>query len=263
MDIMLLFNLAPLRADESPRLPQRVYLQANEFSSASGVVMRPVQLRLDPDDFEQFKSAVGGAHWRPEWNAAGGGVVWIMGLVRKSVGETEKVGNKFLDFVEDGLDRKSATKDLLVSMERPWRLEDMSLAVAGKVKDAVKAVVVIGNGRISGTIGSFTYELGIALMETLVRWDQEDMSVRSPLVSRTKNSIVARFPEQSIFVVMWFRKYVVCFSDSVDEHQSLVATEKLFVPWMKRFSSSLVPEHDRAVIPSEMLLPKFLSALVL
>lgn len=224
--------------------------------------MRAVQLRLDPDDFEPFKMAVGGARWRPEWNTAGGGVVWIMGLVRKSAQDGEEVGEKFLDFVEEALDRKSATRDLLVCMERPWKLRDMTLATHTKVNNAIQAVIVLSKDRISGTVGSFTHVLGVAVMETLFRWDRGDMSVSSRLVSRRKDSLVARFPAQKLVVMMWDRKYVVCFSDGVDEREGLEATERLLVPWMKRFSHSIVPEHDRAVVPPEMLLPKFLNALV-
>lgn len=261
MDVLLLINLPPLRPDEASVPPERVYLQADDFLKASWVAMKAVQLRLDPDDYEQFKSAVGGAHWRPEWNAAGGDMIWIMGIVRKAAGR-ENVGKEFLDFVEGALDRKSATRDLMVCMERPWTLDDMTLPIEPKLKAGVKAVILMETNKISGTAGSFGHNLGLAVMQTVIRWDRVDMSVQSPLLWRTKNSLVSRFPVFNFFVVMVHRRFVVCFDNEVDEGDALVATEKAFVPWMKRFRCSIVPEHDRATVPPQTPLAGILSPFV-
>lgn len=257
-DILLLMNLAPLRPDEEVVPPERVYLQADDFSKASWVAMRSVQLRLNPDDYEQFKTAVGGAQWRPEWNSAGGDMVWIMGLVRKAAGR-ENVGGEFLDFVEGALDRKSATRDLMVCMERPWTLGDMTLPVHDNLKAGIKAVVLLEETKISGTVGSFRHSIGLAIVQTLIRWDRAEMSVQSPLIGRKKNSLVANFPSHNLFVVMFQRRFIVCFSTGVDEDDALAATEAAFVPWMKRFRCSIVPEHDRATVPPQTPLAGVLS----
>lgn len=257
-DLLLLMNLAPLRLDDEVLLPERVYLQADDFSKASWVALRSVHLRLDPDDYERFKSAVGGAQWRPEWNAAGGDMVWIVGIVRKAAGR-EKVSEEFLDFVEDALDRKSATRDLMVCMERPWTLDDMTLSIEPEVKACVKAVLLIERDKFIGTVGSFSHAVGVAVMQTLVRWDRVDMSVQSPLLLRSKNSLVARFPACNILVVMWHRKFVVCFDGNADVDDAVTATEKAIVPWMKRFRCSIVPEHDRATVPPQTPLAGILS----
>lgn len=246
LDVNMLMSLVPSRCDESTCMLERVYLQSERFEKACGIVVRPVELRLQPEDFETFRTAVGGSSWRPEWNARGGGVVWVMALVKRGM---EAAGEQFLRCVEGKLDRKSMTRDLMVCMERPWTLADMQIELREWVRVGVRAIVFLGKRRIIGTVGSFAYPEGLQIMRCLAEWESKDMRVEARDVKRGTDWLVVEFAKDQGFAVLWEGCFGVCFDHRVDIEEAKKAVRLDLVPWMKRFKESLLPEHEQATIP--------------
>lgn len=248
MDVNMLMSLVPGSRNERMGTLERVYLQSERFEKACSIVARPVELRLQPEDFETFRTAVGGTTWRPEWNTAGGDVVWVMALVKRGA---ETVGEQFLDLVEEQLDRQIVTRDLMVCMERPWTLADMHVAMKETVREGVRAIVFIGGRRITGTVGSFAYREGLQVMRCLGEWETKDMKVEAGDVERGRDWLVIKFERDRGFVVLWKGRFAACFDGRVDVEEAKRAVGSQLVPWMKRFKSSLLPEHEHAYIPPQ------------
>lgn len=257
IDTLFLMTIPPLRADDTLRTPERLYLQSDDFSRASEVFLRLVQLRLDPDDYEIFRNAVGGSEWRPEWNGSSSDSVWVMGVARK--GCDKNIGRDFLDCVEDSLDRASASRDVMVSMERPWTLKEIKVSIETEIRQNTKAVLLLEQRRIIGTMDSFGLDIGACIIETLMQWDGNQRDVDPIHALRSKNFIVVNFPCQKLRIVLWQRRFVVVFSDCISNERALRVCEKIYVPWLKRFASCLVPEQERATIPPRTPLAGILS----
>lgn len=245
LDVNMLMSLVPSRCNERSYTLERVYLQSERFEKACGIVARSMELRLQPENFETFRTAVGGSSWRPEWNTGGGGVVWVMALVKRGA---EATGKQFLYCVEEMLDHKSMTRDLMVCMERPWTLADMQIELKVWVQESVRAVVFIGKRRITGTVGSFAYREGLQVMRCLAEWETKDMRVGARDVERGTDWLVVEFEKEKGFVVLWEGCFGVCFDHQVNVEEAKEAVRSKLVPWMKRFKDSLLP-HDQVILP--------------
>lgn len=223
-----------------------MFLHSAGFRVPYNTHARSVELRLDPDHYESFKNAVGGADWRPEWTSAGSDVVWIIALSTRRSDQPDK----FLDFVERRLDRSRAARDVIISMEKPWIVDDIH-GIA-EVKRYIKGVVLMHKHRIVGTIGAFTHENGIALLRSLLK--------RSfALHERGRRWKSVHSPEFRLQAVCFEEKYLLTMDDCVPLQKTIHVMETAIVPWLKKFTDYLLPEQDRVTVQPATPLSGFLA----
>lgn len=249
-DLLLINACAPRRADDIP-LVRRLYLQSHTYHRGFYACFRAVQLRLDPDDYEDFKRQVGRT-WTPEWTSAGGDVVWVVALANDT-SDCEK----FLNMVNDDLDRHPAAKDLMVSMERPWTLMEISEA-AGIIendKQFLKAVVVIERHRVAGSMGAFEHNIGIVMVSALVIWDQ-DPSLDSLNIRREGQIMVVT--QNGFRIVVVERRFLLCFDDQMEEYRSLKVSKEQLAPYLNRITSQLIPHDEKCTVEPPTPLANFL-----
>jgi hypothetical protein len=197
LDTLILASLPPADPSDSIGLPatsclsrsSRVYLQSTGHSQASVVSMTAVDLRLNPDDYDTFQAAVGGRDWRPEWESAGGDVVWVIVVARLPLFSTsassssaascpavidallqaQKAAAQSAAAIQSSLDMSRATRDLIVAMERPWMVADVRKLTNDPVKlAAVHGIIIMSHDRMSATIGASDHELGAAFTNALL-----------------------------------------------------------------------------------------------
>lgn len=245
-DILTLINLPPLRADAKWQTPTTLFLHSVGFRVAYNTYARSVELRLDPDHYESFKNAVGGADWRPEWTSAGSDIVWILALSTQRSDQPEQ----FLDFVERRLDRSRAARDVIISMEKPWIVDNIH-GVAD-VRRYIKGVVLIHNHRIVGTLGAFTHENGIAMLRNVLKRKlaSHERAARWKAVHSAQLGLQA---------VCFEERYLMTVSDCVPLQKIIHVMESAVVPWLKKFTEYLLPEQDRVTVQPATPLSGFLA----
>eukprot|EP00178_Gracilaria_changii_P005420 TRINITY_DN188_c0_g1_i7.p1 TRINITY_DN188_c0_g1~~TRINITY_DN188_c0_g1_i7.p1 ORF type:complete len:485 (+),score=46.00 TRINITY_DN188_c0_g1_i7:4404-5858(+) len=234
-DLLTVMSIPPYRANAKCEIPNSLFLQTGGFRTPFKAHARSFELRLDPDDYEAFKEAVGGSEWRPEWTSAGGDVVWLLALSTPASDE----GDKFLDHVEDILDRSTAARDLMISMEKRWSLDDIE-GIAD-VKHHIKGVVLINRHRIVGTIGAFTHANGVAMMRCLLQPGELG-------VERSQTWTSVHLARVQLRALCWEKRYIVCTEDCMSLPDVIGMMQDKIVPWLKKFTDSLVPDQDRITV---------------
>lgn len=253
LDILLLTCFAPHDTDKQPPEVQRVFLQTYGFRRASYVSLRNVHLRLDPDDFDTFKSAVGGTSWRPEWGSAGGDVVWIL-VVSRGPRDVRDAANTFLDTVENKLDRSTAVRDVMIAMERPWTLRDLPETMRLSDVAAVRAMLLFDKSRVAGALGSFTHHVGLAVIKAIFQPTEQRQAH-----SRDEDLYSTHCTRSNLIVVVWRRSIVVCIDDSMSRQRALAVCAHQIVPWLQKCLRSLLPQHERVTVPHPTPLAHLLS----
>lgn len=260
-DFFLLSSMLPLSTKGEVKLPERVFLQTHSFNKASILFAKLVELRLGSRDFENFKACVGGEHWRPEWSIAGAGSVWIVAIGDVSV-QPEPVlrvnGELVLKFVESKLDRTKIARDMMVWMERPWRVEDMlKQPVASAAR--VRGVIVVCSNRIVGTVGAFHYYYGAEILRLEKDRELFSESIRlSSLKSEASSSVCRRCNDLDLWLVAVNNKFMF-LSGAVTEERAFEIAEKNILPWLQSNASSLLSTHTFVSLPPKTPLSFLLS----
>ena len=249
-DLLLINACAPRRADDIP-LIRRLYLQSHTYRRGFYTCFRAVQLRLDPDDYEDFKRQVGRT-WTPEWTSAGGDVVWVVALATDT-SDCEK----FLNMVDGDLDRHPAAKDLMVSMERPWTLTEISDAARIVENDSqfLKAVVVIDRHRVAGSVGAFEHNIGIVMVSALILWDQ-DSNLDSLNIHREGKIMVVT--QNGFHIVVVERRFLLCFDAQMEKERSLKISKEQLTSYLNRIISQLIPHDEKCAVEPLTPLANFL-----
>ncbi|CAN8068385.1 unnamed protein product [Agarophyton chilense] len=235
-DLLTVMSIPPYRVDAECEIPERLFLHAGGFRTPCRLFTRSFELRLDPDDYEIFKEAVGGSEWRPEWTCAGSGdVVWLIALSTPMSDE----GDLFLDYVEHLLDRSTAARDLMISMEKAWTLDDID--GIGSVKHHIKGIVLIDEHRIVGTIGAFAHANGVGMIRCLLQPGELG-------VERSANWTAVHLAHEKLRAVCWGKRYIVCADDAMTVQEVVSLMQEKIIPWVKRFTESLTPGQDRVTV---------------
>ncbi|KAI0567132.1 hypothetical protein FGB62_4g434 [Gracilaria domingensis] len=234
-DLLTVMSIPPYRTNAKCEVPSSLFLHTGGFRTPFKAYARAFELRLDPDDYEAFKEAVGGSEWRPEWTSAGGDTVWLVALSTPSSDE----GDRFLDHVEQLLDRSTAARDLMISMERRWTLDDI-YGIAD-VKQHIRGIVLINEHRIVGTIGAFTHANGIAMVHCLLQPGEVG-------VERSQHWTAVYLDHLNLRALCWEKRYIVCTEVCMSVQDVVRVMQGIIVPWLKKFTDSLVPDQDRITV---------------
>lgn len=204
--------------------PEHIYLHNQRLS----VHIRKIPLRLSPDQFELFRQEVGGDSWLPEWECdIGGGVVWAI-----LVGGHENL----LDDVENALQKRG--REVLVSMERPWRICDIP-DLAG-----ARGVMVWGEEGVVMTDGGWDEGLVVARVQ-----GKRERAGRQYAVGRGDNGMVA---------VVW-EGAAAWFDEKIDEAKAVEVATGRIKRWIDRFKGSLLLERVNVVVQPGTPLKGFLA----
>lgn len=269
-------------------LPRRVFLQCTRHTQAYALHAVHCQLRLQAEDFEMFEAAVGGDKWRPEWNAHGGGSVWILVLARVPDRAPERArlaARECASSLARTLDTSRGVPDILVAMERP--LDVCTVAAAAATADVTEArmrsvllgVVVFSADRVVTTIGASDHELGYSIVRALYSEKRTALPTDSstndadPQITATSIPAATAPASNAKQAALWYvdladaRHRVVgnaqfciavCRAD-----KSLAEARALFLdallPWALEQQNALLPESDRVTVPPRTLLGDFLA----
>lgn len=248
LDILL---LGVCSAADSP-LPagtesRTVYPQAFGFRRGRNASARYFQLRLHSDHYDDFKRAVGGRNWRPEWTQHPPHTVRLVAL-----SSTPDTARHFLDDLEPILDRAAPVTNLLISMERPLCVQSFE---AHGVRDII---VIKDKKRLAGSLGSFCYTAAISTLIAMQKAtsaasvpaaDASNLMVQAP-GRKDSRAFVMRFPRWSLRVVLWDSRFVVLFDLEVspDDDEAVRVCRDIFVPQLERCLNQIVPTDDRVAI---------------
>lgn len=238
MDIFLISALLPTTAKQKPVLPDRVFLQESSFRKASMLFARLVELRLAFDDFSDFRTSVGGDDWRPDWSGDGAGSIWMVciGDLTAERGETlQKSGDAFLRDMENKLDRDRTSKGLMVYLERPLRVSDISPLI-----HPIRGVIVLHRQRLVATVGALDHKTGLVVLQSLKHREEmrlEKNSSKSPL-----EPLYILLPGK-VAVVSEPGRYV--FVDAgLEETQAISLCKQLVFPWISANILRLFPSES-------------------
>lgn len=241
LDVLLLSALpSPADADgdehgDGDVTGRAFYAHAGGFGRKQMAYSRLVHLRLHPDHHDAFKRAVGGQMWRPEWTRSPPHTVRVVAL--GSAEADDSAAKRLFDDMEDALDRTHITTHLLVSLERPFHVAQFGVHGA-------RAVLCLQHGhRLAGTVGAFAYPMSIAVLQALR--DARNTQKSHLLDARAS---VARVATWAMCVVVWDRRFAVCFDSAVQDEQAVAATREVFAPWLQRYASSIIPEGERVSV---------------
>lgn len=239
---MLLIAIIPQLDDDG----RSFYPQTHSFRSGTKVFSRLVHLRLHPDHHDAFKSAVGGQTWRPEWTHHPPHTVRLAVL-----GSSDPT--RFFDEVETALDRAPITTHLLVSIERPLRVEPFG------VRGARAVLALHDEQRLAGTIAAFSYEIGIATLLTLRR---VRMAACSKERQEGERAVIASFSQWDLRVVIWNLRFVVLYDHEVGNDYAIRTTREVFAPRLERCSTMIVPSGEKVLVQPRTPLAGFLAPFV-
>lgn len=233
----------------SAQTQHKVYPQAWNFERGFHLVSRHVELRLHPDHYDRFKSAVGGHSWRPEWTHRPPHSVTVSLL-------TSNVDSAycFLDQLECRLDRASDVTSLLICMERPLNMHPLSV-------HGVRDIIVLNaRDRVAGTLGAFAYPAAICALMTMQRADSGEMDGKTC----DSNLFVRTFAKIGLRVVYWRRRIVVLFDlrDSTSDAAAVHVTRNILEPQINRYMRHIIPPDERVVIHARTPLAGFLAPFV-
>jgi hypothetical protein len=295
LDMLILSSLPPADTtsiatdtavnSRSP-LPSRIFLQSTAHAQPSVVSVSAVDLRLNPDDYDRFQTAVGGRDWRPEWGPGGGDVMWVIVVARfvvpsspsssvppveSGLVQSQKAAAICGAAIKASLDTSRATRDLIVAMERPWMVNDIP-ALAGDRERlaAVHGIVIMSRDRMSVTIGASDHELGAAFTNALLSQRSNPGRRTGSKRAHVESNIdhdddvegerrrAGSIEDSGIWhVADRFRGFKIfgcgsvtmaALSLSTPHDSALALFTDYILPWTKRYRRSLVPEFDRAVL---------------
>lgn len=246
-DLITLMSIPALRAVGKFAVSQLLFLHTDAFRIPCCVHARMFEPRLNPDDYEAFRKAVGGAAWRPEWTSSASDSVWLLALSTPS----SKDADRFLDFVEKSLDRTAAARDLMVRMERSWTINDIAY-IPEQVRRSIKGLFLMDKHQLAGTVGGFTHECGVAIVACMLQNGEH-------LVKQTSRWKALRLPHLRLTAVCWEQRYIVISRDCIGLDQIVDTMERLIVPWVRKNIDSLMPTPDTTTVQPATLLPGFLA----
>lgn len=223
---LLLLGALPCPSEPSIVSNIQFFPHSKMFHVGSDVFSKVLFLRLHPDHHDMFKSAVGGRSWRPEWTQASPHTLRLIAL-----GHGDPTS--FVNALEETLDRSLIAAELLINMELPLFLNTFG------VSGARALITIHKESRIGGTVNAFSYPIAMSCLTALYR-------ARSQ--KPVQKLLVTSCPTWKLRVVSWYLRYLVCFDMSVPEATALAATENVFVPWLERYQSTIVPEGEHITI---------------
>ncbi len=259
-DHFLISCLLPMNTRQMLDLPDKIFLQAFSFNKASVIFARLVELRLAPEDFADFKAAVGGEDWRPDWSENGADAVWVVGIADVSALpelSLRKAGKAFLNVVEKGLDRTRSAMDLMVHMERPWRVSDI-FEDNPILSSCVLGVIVRQSQRMVATIGALGHKRGMEVLHVIrecrILCDKKELDV----IQRRSTLFSVYFKTANVWLVATADKYVFVSGVLAEERVIEICRRHIF-PWLSANTTVLFSHHSHFTLRPKTPLSAFLA----
>lgn len=251
-DLTLIAALLPLNLKtDDLDLPSKIFLQTNNYSKASIISTKLVELRLNGNDFEAFRNHVGGEQWRPQWNADGANAVWLV-IISDYNGNTNTNGGinrQVLNELERKMDRSSLAKDIMIWLERPFKVADL---IPNAIKGVRFIAKIVGNKRILASPGCLGYECGLEI----IRLHRENL-LQSSLDTENNNNIkpntnyiCRRNASMGLWIFMKNSTFVFLdLSLSLEKCRSIC--DKYILPWFNANGHLLFSQNNFVDLPPE------------
>lgn len=258
LDHLLLSSFLPVNTRHEVELPERVFLQTHSFNKASKIFARPVELRLDPTNYADFRRSVGGERWRPEWTGIGGDAIWVVAVA--DIAQAKKqphldYGERFLDRIEAKLDRSTAAKDIMVSMQQPFKVSDMFSGANTFYNKHIRGVLFHESQRIVGTVGVFNHLFGleaIRVVEHAKRAQKCEEENQTDVITSLKCKGVSTWAVANTSAVVFLE------GNLSHEKAEGICVNHVF-PWLSANVHILFSKYERIKMPPRTLMANFLA----